>query len=83
MSSQLLESEIRDLAYSKWEEAGCPFITCEDERNRFWYDAEKELLAKNSCCDITEFFGDVGDRSSKGRGNAHANQRNDDLSSLQ
>jgi len=43
MSKVLLESQIRDLAYSKWESAGCPFITCEDERNRFWYEAEKEL----------------------------------------
>lgn len=43
MSQVLLESQIRDLAYSKWEDAGCPFITCENERNRFWFEAEKEL----------------------------------------
>lgn len=50
MSSQLLESEVRELAYSKWEEAGCPFITTEDERNRFWFEAEKEILSKRSSC---------------------------------
>lgn len=38
-----LENEIRDLAYSKWEAAGCPETTIE-ERNRFWYEAEQQVL---------------------------------------
>ena len=50
MSSLSLESEIRQLAYNKWENAGCPFITSEDERNRFWFEGEKEILAKQDCC---------------------------------
>ena len=43
--SQSLESEIRDLAYSKWEAAGCPSTTIE-ERNHFWLEAEKQILEK-------------------------------------
>lgn len=44
MTEKTLESEIRDLAYSKWETAGCP-DTSDEERNRFWYEAEQEILA--------------------------------------
>jgi hypothetical protein len=40
-----LETEIRDLAYSKWEAAGCPVTTME-ERNRFWYEAEQQVLSQ-------------------------------------
>lgn len=38
-----MEARIREIAYQKWEAAGCPFTT-EDERNRFWYEAEQEVL---------------------------------------
>ena len=37
------ETQVRELAYQKWEQAGCP-ITTEDERNRFWFEAEQEIL---------------------------------------
>lgn len=40
-----LENEIRDLAYSKWEVAGCPETTIE-ERNQFWYEAEQQVLSR-------------------------------------
>jgi hypothetical protein len=40
------ENKIRQLAYKKWEEAGCP-ITGQDARNTFWYEAEKEVLAEH------------------------------------
>jgi hypothetical protein len=39
------ENEIRDLAYSKWEAAGCPETTLE-ERNHFWYEAEQQVLSR-------------------------------------
>jgi hypothetical protein len=44
MTEKTLENEIRDLAYSKWEDAGCP-ETSDEERNRFWYEAEQEILS--------------------------------------
>jgi hypothetical protein len=40
-----METTIRELAYQKWEAAGCP-PTSEDERNRFWFEAEQEVLKK-------------------------------------
>jgi hypothetical protein len=40
-----LESEIRNLAYQNWETAGCPKTT-EEERNKFWYEAEQKILAE-------------------------------------
>lgn len=40
------EIQVRELAYKKWEEAGCP-LTTEDERNHFWYEAEQEIISAN------------------------------------
>ena len=37
------EIRVRELAYQKWEKAGCPFTT-EEERNSFWFEAEQEIL---------------------------------------
>jgi hypothetical protein len=55
MSGELCQNEIRDLAYAKWEQAGCP----EGNGVDFWLEAEKELIAcgkktsgvETSCCD--------------------------------
>ena len=38
-----LEMRIRKIAYNNWEAAGCPLTTDED-RQKFWYDAEKQVL---------------------------------------
>ena len=38
-----LEKQIRELAYQKWANAGCP-ATNEEERNRFWFEAEQEII---------------------------------------
>ena len=38
------EEEIRDLAYTKWEEAGCPSCDGFD----FWLEAEQEVTAARS-----------------------------------
>jgi hypothetical protein len=35
------EGTIRELAYRKWEQAGCPH----GEQDRFWQEAEQELSA--------------------------------------
>lgn len=45
MSTCELENEIRELAYKKWISAGCP-ITSDEERNRFWLEAEQEIRRK-------------------------------------
>jgi len=42
-----LEARIRRLAYDNWEAAGCPMTTDED-RQKFWYEAEKSVLAEDS-----------------------------------
>jgi hypothetical protein len=42
------EGTIRELAYRKWEQAGCPH----GEQDRFWQEAEQELSAGGA--------GDVG-----------------------
>jgi len=39
----LLETDIRALAHAKWEAAGSPSLMSDEERNAFWYEAEKEL----------------------------------------
>lgn len=41
-----LEARIRRLAYSNWEAAGCPMTTDED-RQKFWYQAEKQILEED------------------------------------
>ncbi len=38
------EEAIRDLAYLKWEEAGCP----SGDGHDFWLDAEREVVAARS-----------------------------------
>lgn len=38
------EGMIRELAYRKWEQAGCPH----GEQDRFWQEAEQELSAVGS-----------------------------------
>lgn len=38
------EEAIRDLAYIKWEEAGCP----SGDGHDFWLDAEREVVAARS-----------------------------------
>lgn len=38
------EEEIRELAYLKWEEAGCP----SGEGFDFWVEAEREVIAARS-----------------------------------
>lgn len=43
MSCCEFEAQVRELAYQKWESAGCP-LTTEDERNRFWFEAEQEII---------------------------------------
>ncbi len=40
------ETQVRELAYQNWKDAGCP-LTTEDERNRFWFEAEQEILKCN------------------------------------
>jgi hypothetical protein len=42
-SPESIESEIRELAYFKWEKAGCP-STNEEERKEYWLEAEKEVM---------------------------------------
>ena len=39
--SEVDEQLIRELAYRKWEQAGCPH----GEQDRFWQEAEQELAA--------------------------------------
>ena len=39
------EAQVRELAYQNWEKAGCP-PTTQDERNRFWFEAEQIILKK-------------------------------------
>ena len=41
MSSELCQQAIRDLAYAKWEQAGCP----EGDGIDYWLMAEQELIA--------------------------------------
>jgi hypothetical protein len=43
-----MEDKIREIAYQKWESAGCP-LTTEKERNRFWFEAEQEILKNGKC----------------------------------
>ena len=38
------EDEIRELAYQKWEEAGCP----SGDGHDFWLEAEREVIAERS-----------------------------------
>ena len=38
------EEAIRELAYQKWEEAGCP----SGDGHDFWLDAEREVVAARS-----------------------------------
>lgn len=45
-----LENQIRELAYQKWYDAGQPFIVDDEERNRYWYEAEQEVLTQQDCC---------------------------------
>lgn len=42
LTFELLRQQIRELAYKKWEESGCP--TGKDEE--FWVAAEQELFGK-------------------------------------
>lgn len=44
------EGMIRELAYRKWEQAGCPH----GEQDRFWQEAEQELAA------VGNIAGDAG-----------------------
>jgi len=44
MSSETSQDAIRDLAYHKWEQAGCP----DGDGVRFWLEAEHDLLANPS-----------------------------------
>jgi hypothetical protein len=37
------ESEIRRLAYAKWQAAGSPILDSHEERSIFWHEAEKEI----------------------------------------
>lgn len=39
-----MEPSIQELAYQKWQSAGCP--SNEEEKNRFWLEAEQEILKK-------------------------------------
>ena len=45
MSSELQQDAIRELAYSKWEQAGCPA----GDGIWFWLEAERELTARHAC----------------------------------
>ncbi len=39
------EHTIREIAYSKWEQSGCP----SGDGVNFWLEAEKELCAQEQC----------------------------------
>ena len=39
-----MEDQIREAAYYKWLEAGCP---SNGEANRFWVEAEEDILRQN------------------------------------
>lgn len=41
MSSDLCQQAIRELAYQKWEQAGCPL----SDGVSFWLEAETELVS--------------------------------------
>ena len=45
MSCELQQDAIRELAYSKWEQAGCPA----GDGIWFWLEAERELTACQAC----------------------------------
>lgn len=42
--SEVDEQHVRELAYRKWEQAGCPH----GDQDRFWQEAEQELAAAES-----------------------------------
>jgi hypothetical protein len=46
MTSEKPDCEIRELAYRKWEIAGCPA----GDGVAFWLEAEQECLAEPSTC---------------------------------
>jgi hypothetical protein len=41
-----MEPSIQELAYQKWQSAGCP--SNEEEKNRFWLEAEQEILKQKT-----------------------------------
>jgi hypothetical protein len=44
----LQDSEIRNRAYLLWEAAGRPNLGSNEERNVFWFQAQRELAAEAS-----------------------------------
>lgn len=44
----LTDADVRLRAYLKWEAAGRPNLLSNEERNLFWFAAQRELLEESS-----------------------------------